>query len=213
MGYNNNKNPMYCSVTNLRDSTKIKANLGKQMLDIFVKQPEKPNIFESFSYIDRREDRIRATRDNDPNFTQKFEEYCEVYKKYPDCFRLPSSQNPKKKYYKKPYVDTQHRNFPNNTNYYPSGKYQQAPENEEQMALEQENTEYRDYKQYRGANKSVRGRGYTRGGRGPRFYANKRGDHYNYHQYGGHDVNDNYNNPNTNHTNGYEQGNYYQRDM
>ena len=62
----------------------------------FKEQPTKPNIFESFEYMDRREDYIRAQRDHNPDFEQYFEECCTAYKENPEEF-----QPQKRSYYAK----------------------------------------------------------------------------------------------------------------
>ena len=77
----------YSSIANSRDSTPLSAEAGKEVLKIFKEQPEKPNVFESFEYMDRREDYIRAQRDHNPEFEKYFEECCTAYKEDPERFQ------------------------------------------------------------------------------------------------------------------------------
>jgi len=72
------------SVINLKDGTMISANTGKQMLEVFKSHPNKPSIFDYFDYMDRREDYIRAQRDNNTEFERYFTECCEAYQENPD---------------------------------------------------------------------------------------------------------------------------------
>jgi len=66
------------------------------ILQTFKEQPPKPNILDSFEYMDRREDYIRAQRDHNEEFEKFFEECCEYYKNDPDGY-----QPQKKSYYNK----------------------------------------------------------------------------------------------------------------
>lgn len=79
-----------------RDSTPISAESGKMILQTFKEQPPKPNILDSFEYMDRREDYIRAQRDHNEEFEKFFDECCEYYKSDPDGY-----QPQKKSYYNK----------------------------------------------------------------------------------------------------------------
>ena len=74
------------SVVNLRDGTKISAESGKEILNVFKRHPVELNIFDSFEYMDRREDYIRAQRDNDPEFQQLFEQSCTSNQSMQDSF-------------------------------------------------------------------------------------------------------------------------------
>ena len=79
-----------------RDSTPISAESGKMILQTFKEHHPKPNILDSFEYMDRREDYIRAQRDHNEEFEKFFEECCEYYKSDPDGY-----QPQKKSYYNK----------------------------------------------------------------------------------------------------------------
>jgi len=186
--HNNIKTPTLCSVINLRDSTKINAKVGKQILSIFAKHPIKPNVFDSFAYMDRREDQLRVQRDSDPNFVKLFDEYLTAYQQHPETFR-PQTGQPhyfKKDFKKNPqqqgsneYYQNQHQHQYQHqqNNYYNAQKqyhhHQNKYNNQHQEGYEPGN--------YRGNRRGMRGtkprgtRGYARGGggRGPRFYANK----------------------------------------
>ena len=85
------------SVVNLRDGTKISAESGKEILNIFKRHPVELNIFDSFEYMDRREDYIRAQRDNDPEFQQLFEQSCTSNQSMQDSF-----YSQRKQYYYRP---------------------------------------------------------------------------------------------------------------
>jgi len=90
-------------VINLKDGTKIGATAGKEMLKVFANNPVKPNIFDFFDFMDRREDYIRTQRDSDPEFDKYFAECCIAYKENPDAVFMPkrsfqSRRAPKKSY-------------------------------------------------------------------------------------------------------------------
>lgn len=51
-------NPVY----KLRDSTRLSIFNGKKMLALFMSAPNRPNIFETFAYMDKREDIKRTQR-------------------------------------------------------------------------------------------------------------------------------------------------------
>jgi len=185
--HNNIKTPTLCSVINLRDSTKINAKVGKQILSIFAKHPMKPNIFDSFAYMDRREDQLRAQRDSDANFNKVFEEYIAAYQLHPDLFR-PQTNQPH--YYKKDFKKNPQQN---SNEYYQQNNYYNGPkhyhhhqktggnqQNNSNPQYNQESYEARGGGNYRGNHRGgrgnkPRGRGYAArgGGRGPRFYTNK----------------------------------------
>jgi len=185
--HNNIKTPTLCSVINLRDSTKINAKVGKQILSIFAKHPMKPNIFDSFAYMDRREDQLRTQRDSDANFNKVFEEYIAAYQLHPDLFR-PQTNQPH--YYKKDFKKNPQQN---SNEYYQQNNYYNGPkhyhhhqktggnqQNNSNPQYNQESYEARGGGNYRGNHRGgrgnkPRGRGYAArgGGRGPRFYTNK----------------------------------------
>ncbi len=61
-------------VYKLRDSTRISVNNGKKMLAIFNSALTRPNIFEQFAYMDKREDIKRTQRNQDQLDTVEFNE-------------------------------------------------------------------------------------------------------------------------------------------
>jgi len=67
------------SIVNIKDGTKIGASSGKDIMTIFKSFPSQRNIFDSFDYMDQREDYIRSQRDNDPEFNQNFEKFCAAF--------------------------------------------------------------------------------------------------------------------------------------
>jgi hypothetical protein len=74
------------SFINLKDSTKLSVESGKEVLRIFKDYVATSNIFGSFAYMDRREDYIRLQRDNNSYFLTYFEECCSAYQKDPEGF-------------------------------------------------------------------------------------------------------------------------------
>jgi len=48
-------------MTSLKDGTEIPLAHGKKILQSFIKHESRPNIFDSFDYMDKREDYIRTT--------------------------------------------------------------------------------------------------------------------------------------------------------
>lgn len=85
-------------VFKLRDSTQICVANGKAMLTIFSKQPSRPNVFETFAYMDRREDILRSQRLGDAADTALFNEKAAQYRENkgnPSAFRKrPTNFNP-----------------------------------------------------------------------------------------------------------------------
>jgi len=67
------------SIVNIKDGTKIGADSGKDILTVFKSFPSQVNIFDSFDYMDQREDYIRNQRDSDPEFNQNFEKFCTAF--------------------------------------------------------------------------------------------------------------------------------------
>jgi hypothetical protein len=49
----------------LKDGSELDLDLGKRILESFTKQDSRPNIFDLFEYMDRREDVVRHLRDNE----------------------------------------------------------------------------------------------------------------------------------------------------
>ena len=166
------KVPVPTSIINLRDSTKINASIGKEILAIFAKAPLNPSILESFAYMDRREDQLRVQRDSDPNFDTLFDEYNTLYKQNPETFRPHNSQSYYKKDFKKgPYNKGHHHNH-NHGKYQPK---QQIISPEKDQVEEHEFGGHRgngNYRGKRGGGPWNRGRGSANGrGRGaPRFH-------------------------------------------
>jgi len=115
------------SVINLKDGTKISANSGKQMLKIFKEYPEKPNIFDFFDFMDRREDYIRSQRDNNPEFETYFKECCEAYQENPESVSPQRRPYYGKRGGRKPIV-TDHRK---RVNYYQKNYQPKHEENEQ----------------------------------------------------------------------------------
>lgn len=111
------------SIINSRDSTPISAESGKLIIKTFKEQPARPNIFDSFEYMDRREDYIRAQRDHNTEFEQFYDECCQAYQADPEGF-----QPQRKSYYaKKTGGRKQKSSFPlkkyTSTQYYPKTPY------------------------------------------------------------------------------------------
>lgn len=67
-------------VYKLRDSTRVSINNGKKMMGIFKQHPNKPNIFETFAYMDKREDIKRTQRNSDQMSTIEFNEKAAQYR-------------------------------------------------------------------------------------------------------------------------------------
>jgi len=88
----------------VRDSTAITNQAGKLVLQTFKENPNQPNIFDSFSFMDRREDYIRAQRDNDPEFEEYYELCCQSYQENPDgnYTQQKKSQYNNRRIFKKP---------------------------------------------------------------------------------------------------------------
>lgn len=113
-------------IINLRDTTPINANIGKQILTIFKNFPNRPNIFEVFAYMDKREDFMRNQRDNDEDFKKYFMECCETYQKDPNhVFQYKRPNYGQRRNYKKPNhynnYDNQGQNNYNNYNTFSNG--------------------------------------------------------------------------------------------
>jgi len=58
-------NPEGFSLKALKDGAELPLDVGKTILQAFLKQDPRPNIFDLFEYMDRREDAVRHMRDND----------------------------------------------------------------------------------------------------------------------------------------------------
>lgn len=69
------------------------------MMNIFKNASPKPNIFGAFAYMDKREDNLRSTRDNDPSFSQTFKNLSEQFAMNPSTFLRNKGFHK----YKKPY--------------------------------------------------------------------------------------------------------------
>jgi len=54
----------YKQVIHLTDGKAVPYSPGKQFLKTFMKQPEKPNIFQDFMYMDKREADLRKVRES-----------------------------------------------------------------------------------------------------------------------------------------------------
>lgn len=100
----------------------MSAEAGKQILKTFKEASPKPSIFESFGYMDRREDYIRAQRDNNPDFQQFFDDSCQVYKEDPEGYQPQRRSYHSKKNMRKPKSNFTYRKQPNN-NYYNKTSY------------------------------------------------------------------------------------------
>jgi len=99
-----------------RDSTPISAESGKMILQTFKEHHPKPNILDSFEYMDRREDYIRAQRDHNEEFEKFFEECCEYYKSDPDGYQPQKKSYYNKKSSKKGSNYNYNKKFNNNNN-------------------------------------------------------------------------------------------------
>lgn len=114
------KETIMTPIINLKDGTMISAKNGKQILQVFKSSSNKPNLFEYFDYMDRREDYIRTQRDNDPDFETHFKECCEAYLENPDM-NFPqrkshyNKRNSRRNYYNNGYSN-------GNTSYNGNGK-------------------------------------------------------------------------------------------
>jgi len=53
------------TLKNLKDGAELSLEAGKKIIQTFLKQESRPNIFDTFEYMDRREDAIRHMRDNE----------------------------------------------------------------------------------------------------------------------------------------------------
>jgi hypothetical protein len=104
------------SIINSRDSTPISAESGKQIIKTFMENPSSPSIFESFEYMDRREDYIRAQRDNDTEFQQFFDSSCEAYKQDPEGFQPQRRPYHGRKTGRKPRSNFANKKYNNNNN-------------------------------------------------------------------------------------------------
>lgn len=69
-------NPVY----KLRDSTRVSILNGKKMLSLFKDSPNRPNIFETFAYMDKREDIKRTQRCQNQLATAQFNEKAAQYR-------------------------------------------------------------------------------------------------------------------------------------
>jgi hypothetical protein len=58
-------NPDGFNLKSLKDGSELPLDVGKSILQAFMKQEARPNIFDIFEYMDRREDVVRHMRDND----------------------------------------------------------------------------------------------------------------------------------------------------
>jgi hypothetical protein len=70
---------------NLKDSSKLSLENGKEVLAIFRDFAAKSSIFGSFAYMDRREDYIRLQRENS-YFNKYFDECCAAYQTNPEAY-------------------------------------------------------------------------------------------------------------------------------
>jgi hypothetical protein len=87
------------SFINLKDSTKLTNANGKEIVRTFSDCSLRSNIFESFAYMDQREDYIRLQRESNSYFLKHFQECCLAYQKDPEGFSpQKKTQNNKKKY-------------------------------------------------------------------------------------------------------------------
>lgn len=74
------------SFVNMKDSSKLSYENGKEVLAIFRDYESKTSIFGFFSFMDLREDYIRNLRENDESFTKSFNENCQAYQSNPESF-------------------------------------------------------------------------------------------------------------------------------
>ncbi len=74
------------AVIYLTDGKSVKYDKGIKFLRSFGQQPEKPNIFEDFKYMDKRELELRKVRET-PQFHQEFQKYSYSYRQNPSQFR------------------------------------------------------------------------------------------------------------------------------
>lgn len=120
-------------VTTCKDCTRLSAKSGKQILGIFQSSPNKPNIFEAFEYMDNRENVLRANRDRDPSFSDKYR--GEGYK-----------GNFQQKRPWKPHGEYKRYNKPNYKKYAPRPYYSDSTDTTGSYSTE---TSFKDY-QYQG---------------------------------------------------------------
>lgn len=85
------------SFINLKDTTKLSQENGRQVLKIFNDCSLTTNIFESFAYMDQREDHIRSQRNNNGYFLKYFQECCIAYEKDPENFSPQKKTAPQAK--------------------------------------------------------------------------------------------------------------------
>jgi len=111
------------SIINSRDSTPISAESGKQIVKTFMENPSSPSIFESFEYMDRREDYIRNQRDTDTEFQQFFDSSCEAYKQDPEGFQPQRRPYHTRKAGRKPRSNFANNKKYNNGNHYYAKTY------------------------------------------------------------------------------------------
>jgi len=81
-----------------------------------MENPASPSIFESFEYMDRREDYIRSQRDNDTEFQQFFDSSCEAYKEDPEGFQPQRRPYHGRKTGRKPRSNFANKKYNNNNN-------------------------------------------------------------------------------------------------
>jgi len=74
------------SFINLKDSTVLNLESGKEVLKVFRDSVPKTSIFGSFAYMDQREDYIRLQRETNTKFLEYFNECCTAYKQNPEGF-------------------------------------------------------------------------------------------------------------------------------
>jgi hypothetical protein len=84
------------SFINLKDTTKLSKENGREVLKIFKEYSLTTNIFESFAYMDQREDYIRSQRNNNLYFLKYFQECCVAYQKDPENYS-PQKKTPQTK--------------------------------------------------------------------------------------------------------------------
>ena len=100
------------------------------MMNIFKNSPTTPNIFGAFAYMDRREDNLRKTRDNDPMFTSTFKQMSEQFANNPSSL-LRSKGYPKYKkpggYYNKPGGNQYSQSYPTEQQQSGEGFYKKPP--------------------------------------------------------------------------------------
>jgi len=95
------------NLKNLKDGAELTLEQGKQVFQSFLKQDPRPNIFDTFEYMDRREDLIRHMRDN------------EMFTMHSPIFRRPFRKfNPSgKMYHYNKFNHYENRGYGNGNNY------------------------------------------------------------------------------------------------